>query len=192
MPEDIDQLTDLASRGLEQLQQEDPSDWFDLSGWKLQALAGLFALLIATWLYRKVRRAVRRRRPPTIHPKLQKYGHAYGEPDEKLLKKRRVEAERIIATSSTATIAGYDIVQQVEAVFIDGFRRPEEALEGLKAVAALKGANALTNVQQQRDNRGQCGASGDAVIIRCPVSSGDDHPTEPAAEPGDARVEDAG
>ena len=109
---------------------------------------------------------IRRRRPPTIHPKLQKYGEGYGEPDADLIAKRRCEAARIVATSSTPTIAGYDIVEQVEAVFVDGFRRPEEALEGLKAAAAMKGANAVSNVRQERGPSGKCSASGDGVIVK--------------------------
>ena len=77
-----------------------------------------------------------------------------------------VTRARIVATSSTDGIMGYEIVEQVEAVFVDGFRRPEEALQGLKAVAAMKGANAVTNVRQERAASGDCCVSGDAVIVR--------------------------
>jgi uncharacterized protein YbjQ (UPF0145 family) len=56
-------------------------------------------------------------------------------------------------------------VEQVEAVVVDGFRRPEEAIEGLKAAAALKGANAVTHVHTERTSSGRCSARGDAVIV---------------------------
>jgi uncharacterized protein YbjQ (UPF0145 family) len=151
--EQLDQLTKVV----------DPS-W--LSTWQFKVFVAFVALLAALLIYRRVRRALRRRRPVRLHPKLQKYGQAYGEPDEKFLTKRRVEAEKIIATSSTPTIAGYEIIEQVEAVYMDGLRRPEDALEGLKAVAAMKGANAVANVQRSRGSDGKYTASGDAVIVR--------------------------
>ena len=117
-------------------------------------------------IVRKIRRALRRRRPVRLHPKLQKYGEGYSEPDPELVAKRRMEAGRIVATSSTSAIAGYEIIEQVEAIHVDGFRRTEDAREGLKAMAAMKGANAVTNVRQALGASGKCAASGDAVIIR--------------------------
>lgn len=141
----------------------EPSDWLDLEPWKIIAF---FSLLMGWWLIRKIQLFIRRRRPARIHPKLQKYGQHYDEPDEKLTAQRRMEAEKILATSSSNTIAGYDLKEQVEAVYVDGFRRPEEAIEGLKAVAAMKGANALTNVNQNRTPEGTCAADGDAVIVQ--------------------------
>lgn len=143
--------------------QIEPSDWLDLKPWKIIAL---FSLLMVWWLIRKIQLFIRRRRPARIHPKLQKYGQHYGEPDEKLTAQQRMEAEKILATSSSHTIAGYNLIEQVEAVYVDGFRRPEEAIEGLKAVAAMKGANALTNVMQNRTSEGTCAANGDAVIVQ--------------------------
>lgn len=148
------------------LREEDPSSWFDLSDWRFQLFVVLVALVVLVTLYRRVRRMIRRRRPPKIHPKLQRYGEGYGEPDAELLAKRRTEAARIVATSSTPAITGYEIVEQVEAVFVDGFRRPEEALEGIKAAAAMKGANAVSNVRQERGPSGKCSATGDGVIVR--------------------------
>jgi len=119
-------------------------------------------VLLALLVIRAWRRAHRRRRPVRIHPKLQKYAG----PSPELLKQRRMQAEKIIATSSTDRIAGYEIVEQVEAVFVEGFRSPEEAIEGLKAAAALKGANALINLRYERAAAGRCSASGDAVVVR--------------------------
>jgi len=159
-------IPDQLQEGLDALKQEDPSTWLGPTDWKLKALLILVALALVLWTYRKLRRAIRRRRKPTLHPKLQKYGEGYGEPSPELLAKRRIEAEKIIATSSTPTIVGYDILEQVEAVFVDGFRQPEDALEGLKAAAAMKGANAVANVRQERASSGKCGAAGDAVIVR--------------------------
>lgn len=129
-------------------------------------LLGLVGFLVFVWFVRRVRRWWRRRGGPRLHPKLQKYGADYDPPEEALLKKRRAEAARIVATSSTGSIVGYEIVEQVEAVFVEGFRRPEDALEGLKAVAGMKGANAVVNVRQEGGGSGKRGASGDAVVVR--------------------------
>ncbi len=158
MPEQLDST-------LETLRKEDLSAWASLDDWRFQLLLLLVSLMMLLWLGRKLRRAIRRRRPPIIHPKLQKYGQDYGQPDERVLAKRRAEAEHIVATSSTSAIVGYDITEQLEAVFVDGFPRPEEALEGLKSVAAMKGANAVTNVRHERAASGKCSAHGDAVIV---------------------------
>ena len=75
-------------------------------------------------------------------------------------------AERIMATSSSGLLAGFEILRQVEAVYVDGFRHPEEALVGLKAAAAMKGANALIHVSHERTTAGRCTARGDAVIVK--------------------------
>lgn len=116
------------------------------------------AVLFLIWIVLRIKTRTRR---PRLHPRLQKYGGA----DDEHAHRRRKEAERIIATSSTSSIAGYKIVRQVEAVFVDGFRRPEEAIEGLKAVAAMKEANALINLQHERSAAGKCSASGDAIVV---------------------------
>lgn len=158
-------MSEQLDSALETIKQEDLSAWASLDDWRLQLLLLLVFLIILLWLGGKLRRAIRRRRPATINPKLQKYGRDYGQPDKQLLVKRRAEAERIVATSSTNAIVGYDITEQVEAVFVDGFRRPEEAMEGLKAVAAMKGANAVTNVRHERSASDKCSAHGDAVIV---------------------------
>ncbi len=125
------------------------------------ALAFAAGLLFVLWGWRRVRRWQRRRQPALLNPKLARYGDS-----EDVARARREEAQKITATSSTSNIAGYDIVEQVEAVFVDGFRRPEEAVEGLKAAAAMKGANAVTNVQTTRTPAGKCSAQGDAVVVR--------------------------
>jgi len=147
--------------------------------WVLLALA-LVTLLILGNVYRRLRLMIRRRRPVRLHSKLQKYGAEHAQPTEELIAQRRIEAEQIIATSSTEAIAGYEIMEQVEAVYVDGFIRPEEALEGLKAVAAMKGANAVTNVRRERGSDRRCSASGDAVIVRKTAAS------VSAERPGDA------
>jgi len=158
--------------GIDLLKKEDPSAWFDVDGWRFQLLLVLVLIVVVLWLYRKLVREIKRRRKPRLHPKLQKYGEGYGEPDPKLLAQRRAEAEKIVATSSTPSITGYELVEQVEAVFVDGFRNPQDALEGLKAAAAMKGANAVANVRQERTASGKCGASGDAVVVRRPEIAG--------------------
>ncbi len=75
-------------------------------------------------------------------------------------------ATRILATSSTGTIAGFEVVRQIEAVFADGQRSPAAAVELLKALAAQRGANALIHLKGQRLPDGKCVASGDAVIVQ--------------------------
>ncbi len=75
-------------------------------------------------------------------------------------------ASRIIATSSTGSIAGFVIVRQIEAVFADGHGSPSKAVEFLKASAAEKGANAVINLNSGRPPSGKCTARGDAVIVR--------------------------
>lgn len=184
MPEAVDDAIQLLKE-----QGFDSSAWFDPSDWRVMALIALFGLIVVLWIVRRVRRAARRRRPPTIHPLLQKYSEGRTEPDVAFLTKRRAEAARILATSSTAVVAGYEIVEQVEAVFVDGFRRPEDALEGLKAAAALKGATSVANVRQKRDPSGKCSAHGDAVIVRKAGTPPDSEPPEPQAHAptGDTR-----
>lgn len=142
--------------------------WEALDSTKLWWLLGLVSVLVALWLARKVLRFIRRRRPPKLHPKLQRYGDASAEASSPLdlAARRHAEAARIVATSSTAEITGYEILEQIEAVYVDGFRKPEEALEGLKAVAGMKGANAVIRVRQERSSGGRCTASGDAVVVR--------------------------
>jgi hypothetical protein len=134
-------------------------EWFKAHpGYTLVILVILLGILWRS--FRRWRRLRRRSQPVRLHPNLQKYAGP-----QKLATERRREAQKVLATSSTVDIAGYRIVEQVEAVFVDGFSRPEEALEGLKAAAALKGANALTNVRQERSTAGRYSASGDAVKV---------------------------
>lgn len=128
---------------------------------QILVLVGLAALLLLVWLYRRLARSIRRRRPARLNPKLEVYGD-----HSKLVRERRAEAAKILATSSTATIAGFKVVRQIDAVFVEGFRRPEEALEGLKAAAAMRGANALINVNSEHTAAGRCSARGDAIIVR--------------------------
>ncbi len=166
MDEKLGNVVDDVSDAATVLSGEEASTWFDLSDWRLQMLLALVALVVVVWLLRKARRFLRRRREPTIHPKLQKYERRNVVPDPKLAVQRREEAAKIIATSSTATIAGCEILEQIEAVIVDGFSGPEAAIEGLKAAAAMKGANAVINVHRDRIESGTCSAAGDAVIVR--------------------------
>lgn len=148
-------------------------------------LAALGAAAVILWkVVQYARHRQRRARPVRLHPNLQKYA-APGQ----LASERRKEASKIAATSSTGEIAGYEIVEQVEAVFVDGFVRPEEALEGLKAAAAMKGANAVINVRQERSSPGRYGAAGDAVkavsLTAPPRPSGPDRPRRRDSPPGE-------
>ncbi len=126
-----------------------------------QIVVASTVMVASIWILMRIRKWFRRRRPPTIHPKLQKYQPT----DDDFASKRRAESAKIIATSSGDVLAGYRVIRQVEAVFVDGFRRPEEAVEGLKAVAAMKGANAVLRVRHEPIGSGRYSASGDAVIV---------------------------
>jgi len=100
------------------------------------------------------------------------------------------QAAHIIATSSTAAIAGFEILRQIEAVFTEGHASPQDAVAALKAAAAEKGANAVINLSGQRQGTGKCAANGDAVMVK-PIA-GLDAPqgdAAPAAEdsPGNGR-----
>ena len=145
----------------------DPSLWQQftpyLEIWYVKLGLALIALWIVWRVVQRIRHALRRRRPVTLHPRLQKYGGAY-QTDERLIAQRRAEAARILATSSTDQIAGYELIEQIESIFVDGFRNSTEALEGLKATAAMKGANALTNTSvtsiNDRGALSRCSARG--------------------------------
>lgn len=75
-------------------------------------------------------------------------------------------ATRIIATSSTSKIAGFEIKRQVEALFTDGHASGADAVAAVKAIAARKGANALINLRSERHASGKYVANGDAVIVQ--------------------------
>ncbi len=120
-------------------------------------------VLVALVLLRRAARGLRRRRKPAaLHPRLQ----AYAGRTEADLQADQLEAAKIVATSSTAAVAGYQIVQQIEAVYVEGYRTPADAGMAIKAAAARKGANAIINLSQQRTAGGRCTAQGDAVVIK--------------------------
>ncbi len=88
--------------------------------------------------------------------------------DDLRLRKEEVHrlAERVLATSSTGQIAGFELVRQVEMVFADNQTSSAAAVELVKALAVRKGANALINLQTRQLPAGKWIASGDAVIVR--------------------------
>jgi len=122
---------------------------------------GLLALLMVRSLARRLLRQVCRSRPPRIHPSLAKYSVDHTEVD----RHRRKQAQQILATSTGSRLVGYKILRQVEAVFVEGFRTPEEALTAIKSDAADRGANALINVRTERTTAGRCTAGADAVVV---------------------------
>lgn len=140
----------------------------------LYAVGILVGLLILRGLWRRFWRAIRRSHPPKIHPSLQKYNVDQAELD----RKRREMAVGVVATSTGSRLAGFRIVRQVEAVFVDGFRTPEEALTALKAMAVERGGNALLNVRTERTAAGRCSASGDAIVA-APLPPGPPDPLRP-------------
>ncbi len=126
--------------------------------------AGSLALL--WWL---IRRRVRRVRPRSLSSHIP---GSHTQLNSELAAEQKQMSERIVATSSSGLLPGYEIVRQVEAVYVDGFRHPEEALVGLKAAAAMKGGNAVIHVRHERMAAGRCTASGDSVIVRAVESDG--------------------
>lgn len=135
-----------------------------LEPWQvLLAKIGLAALAVGfvLWVIQRIVMYVRGLLPARINPKLAKYA---GDNDP-AARQRRQLAATIKSTSSTEQVPGYKIIQAIEALYVDGFRTPTDALEGLKAAAAEKGANAVINVRHERSSLGRCSASGDAVVV---------------------------
>ena len=126
------------------------------------AVVVLVVLIILRKILGGVVRLVRRKKPAELHPRLQKYA---GRTDADAAAERQA-AMQIVATSSTGSVAGYEIVRQVDAVFVEGLRSQSEAITALKAVAAQRGANAIINLTHQHTAAGRCTAQGDAVVIR--------------------------
>jgi hypothetical protein len=123
------------------------------------AAAGFIVLVVLGWVWARRREAaavaVRRAASRQLQTRRQQE------------QRERAElARKIIATSSSATIAGFEVVRQIEAVFVDGQGGSAEAVEALKALAAGKGANAIINLVGARLPSGKCSAHGDAVVVR--------------------------
>jgi uncharacterized protein YbjQ (UPF0145 family) len=159
-------------------------EWLHTQRWTPYRAAALGAVLV---LLRGWRRWRRRRRPAQLHPRLQKYaGLSAAE-----LKAEREAAMKIIATSSTGELAGYELIQQIEAVFVEGHRSPQDALTALKAAAGRLSANAIVNLSHERTTAGRCTAQGDAVVVRPKLASAakdardPDHPSMSKPESGD-------
>jgi hypothetical protein len=126
----------------------------------------IIAAVVIGWIVLRrvsaaIARLIRLRRPPSIHPSLQKYNVDRAE----LQRHQRELAAGVLATSTSNRLAGFRLVRQVEAVFVEGFASPEDALIALKATAVERGANAILNVQTQHTAAGRCTASGDAVVV---------------------------
>lgn len=126
----------------------------------------LGCLLILIVIERMLRSARRRRAPAPLHPRLQSYGGR----TESDIAAEQADAAGIVATSSTGIVTGYQITQQIEAVFVEGYRTPQDAITALKAQAARRGGNAIIHLSQSRSGGGKCVAQGDAVIIQPAVS----------------------
>jgi tryptophan 2,3-dioxygenase len=128
---------------------------------------GVVVLRILAWMWTARREAAAR----TRRREELKRAHGF-----QYMQQQEVErlASQIQATSSTGTIAGYEILRQIEAVFVDNQPSPARAVEFLKAHAAEKGANALIHLATDRSPGGKCIARADAVIVRTltPPSAG--------------------
>ncbi|MBU0640823.1 MAG: hypothetical protein KKB50_18310 [Planctomycetes bacterium] len=125
------------------------------------AAAGVIVLTFVGYIWRRRREAAYTARRQAELRKQYNVLHMREQEIERL-------GDRIVATSSTQTIAGFAIIRQVEAVFTDGHRTPAKAVAALKALAAQKGANALINLNGERLPSGKCVARGDAVVVRPP------------------------
>ncbi|MGE0480154.1 MAG: hypothetical protein AB7Q17_06735 [Phycisphaerae bacterium] len=158
----------------------DLSQWGDTDlGLLLIGGAALVVLLSVAGLWRRTResRAARRRQS--------EIRRHYGQMQMQQAELERL-ASRIIATSSTGQITGFELVRQIEAVFTDGHASPSKAAEALKALAAEKGANAIINLAGQRLASGKCAAHGDAVMVKstdAPPTSGRGAPPPTDAAP---------
>ena len=133
-----------------------------LVGHRLELGITLVVLLGLLMLQRMWRGIRRRRKPAPLHPRLQAYA---GRTDADIAADQ-VDASRIVATSSTPSIVGYQLVRQIEAVYVEGHRTPNDAIMALKAAGARRGANAIINLSQSRASGGRCTAQGDAVVVR--------------------------
>jgi hypothetical protein len=170
----LDSLPDACGHLLAQVTttqaQEKAWEWFDTvrylvtlvptNVWILIIVAGV-AWIILRKIWSAIWRQIRLSRGPRIHPSLQKYNVDRAE----VQKKQRELAAGIVATSTSNRLAGYRLVRQVEAVFVEGFASPEDALIALKASAVERGANAILNVSTEHTAAGRCTASGDAVVV---------------------------
>jgi uncharacterized protein YbjQ (UPF0145 family) len=128
--------------------------------WWLKVGLYVLAAAIVLWAIQRVAMYLRSLRPARLNPNLARYA-GDNDPSAQL---RKQMASRIRSTSSTDQIPGYKIIQAIDALYVEGFRTPAEALEGLKALAAEKGASAVINVRHERSSMGRCAASGDAVV----------------------------
>jgi len=140
-------------------------DWLENNTFVV--LAALGALLVLLALQRMLRGARRRRKPAELHPRLQ----AYAGRTEADVQAEEADAAGIVATSSTGIVVGYEIKQQIETVFVEGCRTPNDAIRTLKAQAARRGANAIIHLSQSRSGAGKCVAQGDAVVIKPAVAN---------------------
>jgi len=152
----------LAQVDSESLNPDQIQEWLpaEYRQWIIVGGIGLLILLVIRSLWRRIARFIRRQRPPTIHPRLQKYNIDHAQE----IREQEKKAASILATSTGNRLAGFRMIRQVEAVFVEGYRTPQEALTALKAIAAERGANAIINVKTERTSAGKCTGSGDAVV----------------------------
>ncbi len=116
-------------------------------------------LSVLRWWWDRIREAARRRR-------LRREVRTHRTFAEEQQSRQEELGNRILATSSTQEIIGFDVVRQIEAVFTDGHPTPAKAVAALKALAAAQGANAIINLASDRPPSGRYVARGDAVIVR--------------------------
>jgi hypothetical protein len=148
---------------MDRLNMPAAGDWSDwLVAYRLHIGIATLVLVALVVLQRSLQFLRRRRPAAPLNPRLQKYG----ERSAAELQADRQAAEKIIATSSTGRVAGYEVIRQIEAVFVEGYRTPDDAVTAIKVAAGKLGANAIINLSQQRSAAGRCACQGDAVLLR--------------------------
>lgn len=136
---------------------------------QIDTQTGLWAVGALVLLLIVLRAFLRRRDDAAYRQRRAELSRTY---DNVQMNREQVErlAARVIATSSTGEIVGFDVLRQIETVFTDGHPSPARAAQVLKALAAERGANAIINLAGVRQPNGRCAASGDAVIVRLAAS----------------------
>lgn len=127
-------------------------EWFKQipQGWLIYAVLIGVALLVLRRLLGGLGRAWRRNKPVNINPKLAKYNVDKAE----VARQQRELSHQIEATSTGRHLAGYRIIRQVEAVFVEGYATPEDALIALKATAAERRGQRRAQPADESDDGG--------------------------------------
>jgi uncharacterized protein YbjQ (UPF0145 family) len=143
-------------------------DWLGITSFSLsdpvvqKIVAGAAALIVLVILLRIISRV----RYDVANARLRAELRREKDELEAQQEEARQLAGKIVATSSTARVAGYAIVRQIETVFAEAKPSSAAAVEAVKTLAVQKGANALVNLQSRQLPSGKWSASGDGVMVK--------------------------